>query len=129
MLNLTRGLRQAAQGRGHLLRRLPHLGVGRERPARCPGLDQHALGGRGGAHIQPVQGLLGLPGLTGVIRRQVLGRKHLAADEDRRDQEKPTEHGRLAVPGTPARDPLDHRWPGAGAGRVQAGLLGRRESG
>ena len=118
MLNLTSALRP-----------LPHLRVGRERPARRPGLDQHALGGRGGGHIQPVQGPLGLPGLAGVILLHVLGGKHLAADEDRGDQEKPAEHRRLAVPGTPARDPLDHGRPGAGAGRVQSSVLGRRDRG
>jgi Putative restriction endonuclease len=44
-------------------------------------LDQHVLHGRGD-DAQPVHGLLGLPGLAGVVRGLAPGAQGLAAEED-----------------------------------------------
>jgi hypothetical protein len=125
--DVARGVRQRGQRRGHLPRGPAHGRVSAERmvgSGPAPLLDQHALGGRAG-HAQPVQHLLGLAGLAGVVRRHVLRGQQVPGHEDRGHQEQPAEHGGLAVPGTPARHPFHDGW--AGRARLLADWFGFRQ--
>ena len=104
----------------HLARGLPHRRIGAERDAGSPGLDQHGLGigpelgGRG-----LVQHALGLPGLPGVVLREVRRAERLGRDENPDDQQQPAEDSGLAVPGAPAGDALGQD-AGARPGRSPA---------
>jgi hypothetical protein len=119
-------VREGGERCHHLPDGLAHLRV-RAKPAGPPGLDQHVLLRRDD-HPEPLQGLLGLTGLAGVVGGHVLGGQAVPGHEHRGDQHEPAEDGGLAVPGTPAGDALDDRGPVAGrAARVVAGGPGFRQ--
>ena len=107
---------------GHALQRHGHLpdGLARLRVAGhgLPGarLDEHALR-ISLHHAGPAEHPFGLSGLPRVVAVEVLRPEHAADHHRAGDQHEPADERDGAVPGAPARDPLDHRGTGAGPGR------------
>jgi len=102
------------QRHGHLPDGLPRLRVARYGPP-VAGLDEHAFRVPLD-HAGPRQHPLGLSGLARVVAVQVLGPEHVADHQRAGDQREPADERDGAVPGTPARDPLDHGRADAGSG-------------
>src|SRR5262249_13525059 len=107
--------RDAPQRHGHLPDGRPRLRVGGYGPPGGALLDEYALRGpldHAGAAEHP----LGPARLAWGIAVQVLGPERVADHHRAGHQEQPADERDGAVPGAPARDPLDYRRADAGTG-------------